>query len=390
MDHRPTVVIDTDHLPSGPWIYARQIRRPEQEIPCGEIVEVADWEGRFIGHGLFNEASDIRVRMLSRGKRSDLDRPKDFLLRQLAAADRLRRKTLRLEEESDTWRLAHAEGDDLPGLIVDKLGSALVCEYHSLGFWKLRAEVEWALGELHPECRVVHRVPKAATRSEGFEPEEGPADLGEVVLTECGLRYPILPGVGHKTGWFCDQRENRQLVARLAKGRDVLDLCCNAGGFALACARAGARHVTAIDLDEVVLERAKAAAALNGLEIEFRHEDAFHTLRAALGYRRRPQLVILDPSKFVRGRADFEAGRLRYLDLNALALEATAPGGLLATFSCSGAVDLPSFLGILFQAARRANRNVRLLQIMGAGPDHPQRPEFSRSRYLKGALLAVD
>ncbi|MFT4541988.1 MAG: 23S rRNA (cytosine1962-C5)-methyltransferase [Planctomycetota bacterium] len=390
MPHRPIVILDTDRLPSGPWIYARQLRRPEQDIPPGEIVEVVDWENRFIGHGLFNDASDIRVRMIARGKRSDLDRPKDFLLRKIAAADRLRRKILRLEDQTDAWRLAHAEGDDLPGLIIDKLGPALVCEYHSRGFWKLRREVEWALGELHPGLPIVHRVPKAARRSEGFEPEEEPESIGEVILNECGLRYSIEPGIGHKTGWFCDQRENRQRVASFAKDRDVLDLCCNTGGFALAAARAGARGVTAIDLDEVVLEKAVAAAQLNGLDIEFRHEDAFHTLRSALGYRRRPQLVILDPSKFVRGRADFEAGRLRYLDLNALAIQATAAGGILATFSCSGAVDLSAFMGILFQAARRAGRSIKLLEVLGAGPDHPQRPEFSRSRYLKGALLAVD
>jgi 23S rRNA (cytosine1962-C5)-methyltransferase len=201
----------------------------------------------------------------------------------------------------------------------------------------------------------------------------------------------VLPGLGHKTGWFCDQRDNRRRVASFAAGLDVLDLCCNLGGFGLSAARAGARRVLCVDLDEVALERAQRAAQLNHLgDVLFRHEDAFHTLRAVGREKRRPGLVVLDPHKLIRGKSNLEEGKKRYLDMNALALAAVAPGGLCATFSCSGALDLPGFLGLVFQAARRAEREVRVLEVYGAGPDHPQRPVFPRSRYLKGALLAVD
>lgn len=390
MNH-PEIRLDTDRLPSGPWIYGRQV--PRQDTPAdGSLVAVLDESGRFVGHGLYNGRSDIRIRLIERGKRSALDRPREFLLRRLAASARLRRKGLRLHEVTDAWRLAHAEGDDLPGLIVDRLGNTFVCEHHSLGFWNLREEVSWALGQLEEGLRVVHRVPRSALASEGFDERDLPQEQEEeVVITEHGLRFPVTPGGGHKTGWFCDQRDNRQRIAGLSRGRRVLDLFCNAGGFGLNAARAGARSVVAADLDEVALDRARRAASLNGLSgVEFRHADAFHVLREVLQGTERPDLLILDPHKLVKGRPQLESGKRKYLDLNALGIEAIAPAGLLASFSCSGAVDLPTFLGTIFQAARRAGRSVRLLEVLGAGPDHPQRPDFSRSRYLKGALLAVD
>jgi len=388
-DVLPPVRLLTDELPKGPWIFGRQVETRDAPLD-GSLVEVLDHSGRFCGHGLYNGASDIRVRVLSRGKKSELRNPRDFLLRRLASADRIRKKVLRLPEVTDAYRIVHAEGDDLPGLIVDKLGDCLVCEHHSLGFWKLRRELESALSELYPEVPIVHRVPPSVTKSEGFTPEEPTADLGQRWIRENGLAFPVRPGHGHKTGWFCDQRDNRVRVASFARGQDVLDLCCNAGGFALHAARAGASRVRGIDLDEVPIASARDAAAKNGLAAEFIHADAFDVLRSVREDRQKPGVVVVDPHKIVKTRMQLEAGLKRYSDLNTLALECVRPGGVVATFSCSGILDLPSFLGMVFQAARRAGREIRLLETLGAGPDHPQRPEFSRSRYLKGALLAVD
>jgi 23S rRNA (cytosine1962-C5)-methyltransferase len=387
---RPVVQLAGDQLPSGPWIYARQVVPPPEPVEPGALVEVQDASRRFVGHALYNPASDIRLRVLSRGKRSELDRPREFLLRRLAFADRLRKKVLRLPEVTDAWRVAHAEGDDLPGLVVDHLAGVLVCEHHSLGFWRLRSEIEQALSELYPGARVLHRVPKAARRAEGFEPEEEPEDVGTLSVREHGIELRVRPAVGHKTGHFCDQRDNRLLVGGLARGGSVLDLFTNGGGFALQCARQGARRVRAVDLDEGVLALAAEAVRASGLAVELEHADAFDVLRAERDAGRRHELVIVDPHKLVTGRARLEAGLRAYNDLNALALACVRPGGLLASFSCSGAVDLPTFLGTLFHAARRAERGIRLLATLGAGPDHPQRPDFPRSRYLKGALLAVD
>lgn len=386
----PAIQLDGDRIPTGPWVFARHVREAS-DVEDGSVVEVLDGSGRFLGHGLFNGRSDVRVRWLSRGKRHDLDRPEEFLQRRLAAAARLRRRVLRLPEVTDAWRLAHAEGDDLPGLVVDHLASVLVCEYHALGFWRLRDAVAAALGRLHPRARVVHRLPEGAARAEGVAPTESTEDdPGEVWITEHGLGFPVVPGGKHKTGWFCDQRDNRQRVAALARDRTVLDLCTNTGGFALFAAAAGARRVVGVDLDEHALDRARRAGERAGLEVEWRHADAYHHLRGITADARRPELVVVDPHKLVRGRSDLERGLRRYLDLNALALGALAPGGLLATFSCSGALDLPGFLGMVFRAARRAGRGVRLVEVLGAAPDHPQRPDFPKSRYLKGALLAAD
>ncbi|MFN0009021.1 MAG: class I SAM-dependent rRNA methyltransferase [Planctomycetota bacterium] len=255
-DTFPPVRLLTDESPSGPWIFGRQVE-PKDLPPDGSLVEVNDRSGRFIGHGLYNGASDIRVRLLSRGRKTDLRNARDHLLRRLASADRIRKKTLRLPEVTNAYRIAHAEGDDLPGLVVDRLGDCLVCEHHALGFYLLRHEVESALSELYPGLPVVHRVPPTAAKAENFEPKDEPLDLGEIWIEEHGLQFPVRPGRGHKTGWFCDQRDNRISIGALARDADVLDLCCNLGGFALRAAKSGARRVRGVDLDEVVIARAR-------------------------------------------------------------------------------------------------------------------------------------
>lgn len=400
----PTIWLHPGVTPRGPHVYGREVDDPpaDQGPEPGAVVEVLDDRDRFLGHALYNPWSDIRLRWLSKGRRKDLDRPGEFLLRQLASADRLRRKGLRLDRETDAYRMVHAEGDDFPGLVVDRLGDVLVCEYHALGYWRLRSELEAALAQLHPDKLVVHKVARLAVKREGFDDREplvvasdgrAGAELEDlaVEINERGLVHRVHPGHGHKTGWFCDQRENRVRVAELCHGRAVLDLCCNAGGFALQAARSGARSVTAVDLDEVVLDKAAWAVERNGLDVQLVHDDVFRHLRA----RRAdgapaPEVVVLDPHKIIATRNALDEGLERYGDMNALALETVRPGGFLATFSCSGPLDLATFLGMVFKAARRAERSVRLLEVLGAPADHPQRPDFPRSRYLKGALLAVD
>jgi len=386
----PRVQLIVDDITSGPWLYGRHVRQPSPELDRGCLVEVLDRQQRFVGHGLYNPASDIRVRFLSRGRRSDLLRPREFLLKKLKAADRLRRHTLRLPEVTDAYRIVHAEGDDLSGLIVDKLGDVIVCQYHALGFWRLREEVEWAMRELYPLATVIHSVPKSARNREAFPDTGEQRETDPRWIRENSVDYLVAPGRDHKTGWFCDQRDNRLRVAGLAAGRTVLDLCCNAGGFSLQAARLGASAVDAVDLDEKVLARAQASAERGGATIDFHHADAFHFLRDLRSNSRQFQIVVVDPHKFVPTKTHLREGLKSYLDLNALALEAVKPGGLLATFSCSGSLDLPGFLGVLFQAARRAHRDIRVLEILGAAADHPQRPDFAKSRYLKGVILAVD
>jgi 23S rRNA (cytosine1962-C5)-methyltransferase len=388
------VRLASDDIARGPWVYARQVV-PAEGVEDGALVAVEDASGRFVGHALYNSGSDIRLRWLARGRKNALDRPAEFLAARLRAADELRRRTLSLEQVTNAYRIAHAEGDDLPGLIVDRLGGVLVCEYHALGFLRLRQEVEEALARLYPGLPIVARVPEGAQRAEHIASHElpgAPAALGEVWIEEHGLAYPVEPAGGHKTGWFCDQRDNRVRLGALARGRAVLDLFCNTGGFALQAARQGARSVRAADLDEKAVARAQSAAWKNGLAVELLHADAFDVLRAVALAREaeRPELIVCDPHKLIPSRTQLEAGRKKYLDLFALAFQAARAGGLVALFSCSGALELEAFLGLVFIAARRAERGIRLLALLEAGPDHPQRPDWPRSRYLKGALLALD
>ena len=402
---RLPVFLSPGVIPRGPHVYAREVdpfRGAEREQSPGELVEVFDDRDSFEGHALYNTHSDIRLRWINRGRRTELDRPAEFLQRIIANADRLRRKGLRLEEWTDAYRIAHAEGDDLPDLIIDRFGDALVCEYHSLGFWNLRSEIEKALKGIYRDKLVVHKVARLAYKREGFEVDGGLIEASDgrrgaelesltVEICERGIYHQLQPGHGHKTGWFCDQRENRVKLAELARGREMVDLCCNAGGFALQAARFEARHVTAVDLDEVVLEKAAWAAERNKLPVEIIHADAFNYMRDRIAQSRPgPEVVVLDPHKIVASRNQLEEGLERYSDLNTLAMRMVRQGGILATFSCSGPVDIATFLGMVFRSARRAERNVRLLEILGAPADHPQRPDFPRSRYLKGALLSVD
>ncbi|MEX1025422.1 MAG: class I SAM-dependent rRNA methyltransferase [Planctomycetota bacterium] len=386
----PIVGLNSDDVFPGPWVYARHVAAAPG-VNDGDLVEVRDRSDRFLGHALFNGRSNIVLRWLHRGRKNDLARPADFLEAQLRRADQLRRKTLRLEATTDAYRMVHAEGDGLSGLIVDRLGDTLVVEYHALGFWRLKDEIEGALGRIYPGFRVLHRVPRVARKIEDFDPEvPPPADGRPVILTENEIRWELEPGDGHKTGWFADQRENRLRVAQLARGRRVLDLCTNLGGFALQAARAGARAVEAVDLDEKVLATAEATARANKLDVRFLHDDLFDRLRDAEERDEQWDIVILDPHKIVASKAALERGRRTYQDMNALAVGRVRPGGLFVTFSCSGAVERPAFYGWVFGAARRAERDVRLLASLEAGPDHPQDPAHPRSNYLKGALLAVD
>ena len=380
----PLVHLRGDDVFPGPWVYARHVE-PAPDVEDGALVEVRDRSDRFLGHALHNGRSNIVLRWLHRGRKTDLRRPVDFLEARIRRADQLRRKVLRLEESTDAYRVVHAEGDGLSGLIVDRLGDTLVVEYHALGFWRLREDLEVALGRIYPGFRVLHRVPRVARKIEDFEPTAEPVSDGRpVVLTENGIRWELDPDGGHKTGWFCDQRDNRLRIAQLARGRRFLDLCTNLGGFALQAARAGARSVEAVDLDEKVLERAARTARHNDLDVKWQHADLFDRLRAAEAQNQEWDVVVLDPHKIVASKAALERGRRTYQDMNALALGRVRAGGLFVTFSCSGAVERPMFYGWVFGAARRARRDVRLLASLEAAPDHPQDPDHPRSTYLKG------
>lgn len=366
-----------------PWFFRKMVRKPARPLPAGGPVRVVDRDGQFIGVGFFNARTELALRIVTH---EDVPDFAAWLGACLDDAIALREDTLGLPRLTDAYRLVHAEGDGFPGLILDRLGDALVAQVATRG---VMLQIE-ALGERlrarYPKLRLVLTADKEASKREGFDMPP-PVRPQATVLHEHGLRYEVEPGLGHKTGFFADQRDNRLLLRGLARGRNVLDLCCHTGGFAANAAKGGARKVVAIDLDEDAVAATQATAARNGLRLEVRHEDAFTTLRQTTfgAY----DLVILDPPKWVDGKGGLDAGLPRYMDFNRLAFEKLARGALLVTCSCSGAVSAERFEAVVRQAAADAGRDARILYRLGAGPDHPIALECPETGYLKVLVLQV-
>lgn len=370
-----------------PWFYRKMVTRPERPLGAGSAVRVVDRDGQPIGLGLYNSRTELALRMLTRvGDELDCDDPERVLLALLSGAIRLRDEVLDLPRVTDGYRVVHSEGDGFPGLILDRLGDALVAQVFSLGMQRLLEPIGEALLERWPRARLVLTLDETAKLREGLEKVPPPPRV-DVEVREHGVRYAVRAGHGHKTGFFADQRDNRQRVRRLARGRRVLDLCCNAGGFAINAQKGGARQVVAIDLDEDSVARTQHNSELNGVEVDVRHEDAFDSLRSLR--RGAFDLLVLDPPKWASGKDEVDAASRRYFDFNRLAFEKAGAGALILTCSCSGAVSEARFLAILRDAAAAAGRDARMLECTGAGPDHPMALECSETRYLKAVLLEV-
>ncbi len=366
-----------------PWFYRKMVRKPSEPIPAGSAVRVVDRDRKFVGTGFYNPRTDLALRMLDRSEVRD---PERFLRDKIRESVRWRHDVLRLPDVTTGYRLVHSEGDGFPGLVIDRLGDAIVAQVFSLCMMQRIEPIGEALLEEFPKARLVLTVDERARDLEGFDapPRTRPF---ETQLEEHGIRYAVRPGQDHKTGFFADQRDNRALVRSVAKGRAVLDLCCNSGGFALNAVAGGAKSVRGFDLDEVMVEHATANARQNRLRAEFEHGDAFDVLRQT-----KPgayDLIVLDPPKWILGKEGIEPGLRKYRDLNQLAFQKLARGGILVTCSCSGALSEPKFLGMLADAAAAAGCDARTLFTGGAGPDHPVALACPQTRYLKVCAFGV-
>ena len=366
-----------------PWFYRKMVRKPARPLPAGAVVHVTDRDGRAIGSGFFNPRTDLALRMFSDHAIED---PKSHFVRTIASALAVRERALGLPEVTNAYRVIHSEGDGCPGLILDRLGDAFVAQVHNLGMLQQMEPLgEW-LREQVRGCKLVMLQDEDSAKREGMERLPKPQPVS-VAVHEYGIRYAVQAGGGHKTGFFADQRDNRQLVRNLAKGRSVLDLCCNSGGFALNAIAGGAKSVLAADLDEAMVAQTVHNAAQNKMRVQTQHADAFDLLRDLAGGEH--DLIVLDPPKWVHHRDEFEQGIARYRDLNRLALQKIANGGILVTCSCSGSVSEESFLRMLQDAAADAGAEARVLFLRGAGADHPVALQCPETRYLKVAVLAV-
>ena len=370
----------------GPRIWRRTVAGRSPGLEAGDTVAVLGKDDEVLGWGLFHPRSQISVRIVRMGPEPFDD---DWLRERAAAA--VERRLGNPEIRGEVFRALHAEGDDFPALVVDRYGEVLAAEAYTGAARRL---FETILPVLHAKLGTRHHrmaLDRASARAEGETPfeEHSPGCPPRVRVEENGVRFEVDLREGHKTGFFCDQRDNRARLRRLVEGQEVLDVACYTGGFSLAAAGGGASAVTGIDLDEKALELAKRNANLNGLRIQFRQADAFSYLRTLGQNERRFGVVVLDPPKFIANRREEEQGIAKYHDLNKLALPLVADGGLLLSCSCSGLLSAPDFQAIVRKAARKLGRPVRIERITGAGPDHPVRLDFPEGAYLKALWLRV-
>jgi 23S rRNA (cytosine1962-C5)-methyltransferase len=384
----PAVRLKIARRSSHPWIFQKMVEKPSARLPPGSVVDILDRDGQWVGRGFYNGHSRIALRVLTADANEAIDDA--FFVRRIAHAVALRREWLDLDAASDAYRVVHSEGDGLSGLVVDRFGSLLVLEFFAAGMYRFRAAIESALASHFPDSRFYWFAEEHVQKQESFDCR-APEPPSPGVITEQGVRFRVAAGSKHKTGFFLDQRDNRRRLASFCKGKRVLDLCCNSGGFAVYAKVLGdADEVVGVDLDEQALALARQNAGLNQTRIRFVQADLFAWLRDIIGTRQRFDVVVLDPAKQTRDREEVGYALKRYLDMNRLALQAVSPGGIFLTCSCTGLVSEAEFLDTIRRAAWQAGRCVQVLHVGGAGGDHPFLSHVPEGRYLKAVFCRVE
>ena len=358
-----------------PWIYDNEITAAD-EIADGALADVISEKGRYIGTGFFNSHSKIRVRIISRNANDTFD--DSFFKRRLEYAYSYR-KTVMTEEDMNACRLIFGEADGFPGLTVDKFNDLLSVQILSLGIEQRRDIILNAL------------TLEGMSEEKGWYFREG--ETSPVTeIAENGIRYRVDVENGQKTGFFLDQKYNRRAAASIARGKNVIDCCTHTGSFALNCAKAGAAHVTAVDVSAAAVEMARSNAVLNGLEgnMDFVRSDIFDFLKARIeAHDRSADYIILDPPAFTKSRKTVGNARNGYLELNTLAMRLLPRGGYLATASCSHFMKDELFADMLKAAAKAAGVDLRLIELRRQAPDHPILMAVDETEYLKFFLLQI-
>ncbi|MCC6169571.1 MAG: class I SAM-dependent methyltransferase [Caldilineaceae bacterium] len=375
-----------------PWVFSGAINRLPSDVVDGEVVDVYSPSSRWLARGYLNRASQIQVRLLT----WDVNQPIDaaFWRRRLDEAIQ-RRRQLDLDATTNAYRLVNGENDYLPGLIVDRYADYLVLQAGTLGIDKRKQELAGLLLEL-TGCRgVIERSDTAARRLEGLGEAHGllagEAPPDQVEIEEAGLHFAVDLAGGQKTGFYLDQRANRRHVAAYCAGARVLNGFSYTGAFAVHALAAGAAHVTNIDSSADVLQLAETNLRRNGYDPDQQTEniagDIFHILRDWRdAHDHRFDVVILDPPKFAQNKQAVERALRGYKDINMLALGLLKPGGILATFSCSGLVGDDLFQKVIFSAAEDARRDAQILEWLHQDRDHPVALTFPEGEYLKGLI----
>ncbi|MBI2743317.1 MAG: class I SAM-dependent rRNA methyltransferase [Chlamydiales bacterium] len=367
-----------------PWIFSGAVDSLPQITP-GEMLPVLSSTGAFLAHAYFNPTNSLAGRVLT-FKDEPVDRALERLLQEAYA---LRRAHMQLGEAA-AYRLVNAEGDGLPGLVVDCYGELVVVQINTCGMERLKPLIVQILKEVINPKSIYEKSTSAARRLEGLEDSEGllyGTPMDEVVIEERGVRFITSASTGQKTGFFLDQREMRTLVMQHAKGRKVLNCFSYTGGFALFALKGGAEYVESVDSSAEALQFAARNTELNGFAAhkhKLIQEDAFNYLkRSAFDF----DFVILDPPAFAKKRSDVDAACRGYKEINRQALEKMPAGSLLLTASCSHHISDELFQNLLFQASAEAGRNVKILSRHHQALDHPISIYHPEGSYLKSLLL---
>jgi 23S rRNA (cytosine1962-C5)-methyltransferase len=376
-----------------PWVFAGSIDKGKADP--GETVRVEDAAGRFLAWGAYSGESLIRVRAWSFTEAERIDR--DFFERRIARAVALR---ARLLIASNGVRLVHGEADGLPGLVVDRYADTLSVQFGAAGIERWKELLADLLLQASGVSRLYERSDASVRALEGLAPRTGwlrkpEADPGatEVTISEHGWQLTLDVAQGHKTGYYLDQRDNRELLARWVRHcgcRQVLNAYCYTGGFTVAALAGGAMHVTSVDSSAPALERVQTHVRLNGFDTaasECLDADVNTYLRQSLDAGRRFDAIVLDPPKFAPTAAHAERAARAYKDINRLALMLLQPGGLLLTFSCSGGIGAELFHKIVAGAAIDAGVDGAILQRLEGACDHPTTLVFPEGEYLKGLAI---
>jgi len=375
-----------------PWLYSGAVGQVVGDPGMGESVLIRDAQGTALGWAGYSPTSSIRARMWNLN-------PNEFVnegfFRKRIQESILRREAYGLHNLTNALRLIHAESDGLPGLVVDRYNDVLVVQILSAGAEHWRETIIGCLSDVPGVNTIVERSDVDVRTLEGLEPRSGVlygTAPKTVEIFENGLKFQVNVLTGQKTGFYIDQRLNRQMVGELAKNREVLNCFCYTGGFSLYALANGAAHIISVDSSSEALESGKTNLEINGLpalKSDWLEGDVFKVLRRLREEDLKFDMVILDPPKFAPTAAQAERAARGYKDINLLAFKLLRPGGILATFSCSGGVSAELFQKIVAGAAADAGMDARIIQTLTQGPDHPVALGFPEGAYLKGLIVQV-
>jgi 23S rRNA (cytosine1962-C5)-methyltransferase len=372
-----------------PWIFSGAVEKESGK--AGDTVEVRDASGKVIAQAAYSPKSQIRARVWTFDSKESVDQ--SFFHSRVRKAIELREK-LPSARHTNALRLVNGESDGLPGLIVDRYADVLVAQFLAAGVERWRDPILDALSELSGCEAIFERSDADVRKLEGLPSKSGfvrgNKNASRCPIIEYGLNFRVDVEQGQKTGFFLDQRENRQRIRALASGRAVLDGFSYTGGFSIAALAGGASRVSAVESSKDAIEIAKENLAANPLDasrVEFVPADVFSHLRKLRDGAAKFDLIVLDPPKLAPTASHAEKAARAYKDVNLLAFKLLSPGGLLATFSCSGGVDAALFQSIVAGAALDAGADAKIIERFTAAADHPVALEFPEGEYLKGLLL---